>query len=155
MKRIILLVAFISTSIILMANSASAVEYRTVIEHNTNEIISQIENGKINNIPEECFSIFQKMKFNLKDLRTTNDIKILSEKLTELKSTINNTPQPTCILLILGFIIGLILSIIGTIFGILFGPILVLIIKIITAPAILLAKIIIFIINLITVLIPY
>ena len=152
MKRIILLGAFISACIVLMVNSTSAVEYRTVIEHNTNEIISEIENGNINNISEKWISIFQKMKLNLK---TTNDIKILSEKFTELKSTINNTPQPTCIRLILQFIIALIFSIIGTILGILFGPILVLIIKIITAPAILLAKIIIFIINLITVLIPY
>ena len=148
----IVLGVFISACIVLMVNSISAVEYRTVIEHNTNEIISEIENGKINNISEKWISIFQKMKLNL---RTTNDIKILSEKFTELKSTINNTPQPTCIRLILQFIIALIFSIIGTILGILFGPILVLIIKIITAPAIVLAKIILFIINLITVLIPY
>ena len=154
MKRLILLGVFISTCVILMVNSASAVEYRTVIEYNTNEIISEIENGKINNISEEWISIFQKMKLNFKDLKTTNDIKILSEKLTELKSTIKNTPQPTCIRLILRFIFSLILAIIGTIFGIIFGPILVLIIKIITFPAILLAKIITFIINLITVLIP-
>jgi hypothetical protein len=154
MKRIVLLGAFISASIILMVNSVSALEYRTVIECNTNEMISQIENGKINNIPEEWISIFQKMKLNFMDLKTTNDIKILTEKLTELKSIIKTTPQPTCIRLILQFIFSLILAIIGTIFGILFGPILVLIIKIITFPAILLAKIITFIINLITVLIP-
>jgi hypothetical protein len=154
MKRIILLGAFISAAVILMVNSASAVEYSTVIEYNTNEIISQIENGKINNIPEEWISIFQKMKLKFNDIKTTNDIKILSEKLTELKSTIKNTPQPTCIRLILQFIFSLILAVIGTIFGILFGPILVIIIKLITFPAILLAKIITFIINLITVLIP-
>jgi hypothetical protein len=154
MKRMIVLGAFISISIILMVNSASAVEYRTIIENNTTEIISQIENGKINNIPEGWISIFQKMKLNFKDLQATNDIKILSEKLTELKSTIKNTPQPTCIRLLLQFIFSLILAIIGTIFGIVFGPILVLIIKIITFPAILLSKIIIFVINLITVLIP-
>jgi hypothetical protein len=154
MKKIILLGAFISTCIVLMASSASAVEYRAVIEHNTNEIISEIGNGKINNIPEKWISTFQKMNINFKNLKTTNDIKILSEKLTELKSTINNTPQPTCIRLILSIIISLIFSIIGTIFGILFGPILTLIIKIITAPAILLAKIITFIIKLITFLVP-
>ena len=155
MKRIILLVAFISTSIILIANSASAVEYRTVIEHNTTEIICAIENGQINNISEKWNLALQKMKFNFKDLKTTNDIKILSEKLTELKSTIKNTPKPTCIRLILQFIFSLLLTIIGTIFGILFGPILVLIIKIITFPAILLAKIITFIIKIISALIPY
>ncbi|VVB61774.1 Uncharacterised protein [uncultured archaeon] len=154
MKRIILLGVFISLSVILMINSASAVEYRTVIEYNTNEIISQIENGKINNMPEEWISIFQKMKLKFNNLKTIYDIKILSEKLTELKSTIKNIPQPTCIRLILQFIFSLILAIIGTIFGILFGPILVIVIKLITFPAILLAKIITFIINLITVLIP-
>ena len=152
MKRMMVLGVFISACIVLMVNSTSALEYRTVIEHNTNEILSEIENGKINNISEKWISIFQEMKLNLK---TTHDTKILSEKLTELKLTINNTPQPTCIRLIIQLIIALIFSIMGTILGILFGPILVLIIKIITAPAILLAKIIIFIINLITVLIPY
>lgn len=154
MKRILLLGVFISISVILMVNSVSAVEYRTVIEYNTNEIISQIENGKINNIPEEWIPIFQKMRLKFNDLKTTNDIKILSEKLTDLKSTIKNTLQPTCIRLILQLIFSLILAIIGTIFGILFGPILVIVIKLITFPAILLAKIITFILNLITVLIP-
>ena len=118
MKRIIFLGVFISVCIVLMVNATSAVEYRAVIEDNTNEINSN------------------------------------SEKLTDFKTTILNAPQPTCIRLILHFIIGLIFSIIGTILGMLFGPILVLIIKIITAPAILLAKIITFIINLITFLIP-
>jgi hypothetical protein len=41
MKKIILLGTFVFAGIILMSNSASAVEYRTAIENNTHMIISQ------------------------------------------------------------------------------------------------------------------
>ena len=154
MKRMVLLGAFISTFILLMVNSASAVEYRTVIEHNTTEIISQIENENINDIPEKWISIFQKMNLNFTDLKTTSNIKILSEKLTELLSTIKNTPEPTCIRLLFRFIFSLLFAIVGAILGVFFGHIFILtikiiILKIIAAPAILLAKIILFLIKLI------
>ena len=146
-KKIILLGAFMSTCIILMVSSASAVEYRAVVDHNTNEIISEIGNGKINTIAEKWISTFQKMKLNFNNLKTTNDINILLEKLTELKSTINNTPQPAYFHLILRFIMRLI-SIIKTIFGII-GTILILILKIIRAPAILFVRLITVFIHLI------
>jgi len=73
MKKIILLGVVISACIILMASSASAVEYRTVIEQNTKERISQ---------------------------ETTNDIKTASEKLTELIPTMKITHRHTLVRLI-------------------------------------------------------
>jgi hypothetical protein len=74
MKKIILLGVFTSIIIILMASSASAVEYRTVIEQNTKEIISQ---------------------------ETTNDIKTVSEKLTDLIPAMNITYRDTRLITIL------------------------------------------------------
>jgi hypothetical protein len=74
MKKIILLGVVISACIILMASAASAVEYRAVIEQNTKEIISQ---------------------------ETTNDIKTVSEKLTDLIPAMNITHRDTRLITIL------------------------------------------------------
>jgi len=90
MKKIILLGVFISICIILMTSSASAVEYRAVIEQNMKEIISQ---------------------------ETTNDINTVSVKLTKLKPTMKITHRDTLVLLILKFI-RLIFSTMRTFFGI-------------------------------------
>jgi hypothetical protein len=82
MKQIISLGAFISACIILMASSASAVEYRTVIEQNT-KIVSQ---------------------------EITNSFKTVLDKSTELIPTIKTFHGHILVLLMLKFI-KLILSI--------------------------------------------
>jgi len=161
MKRMVLFGTIISAFILLMVSSVSAVEYRTVIEYNTAEIISQIENENINDIPEEWISIFQKIKLNVFDLKTTSDITILSEKITELLSTIQNTPEPTCIRLVFRFIFRVLFAIVGAILGAALSHIFVLIIKIMLLkirvmllkimiiPSILTAKIILILLKLI------
>ena len=75
------------------------------------------------------------------------DIKI--NDLNKIKDGINNILEsnefdvkPTFFKFILSTIVSLIFAIIGTIFGIIFGPLLSVIIQLLTAPAVILAKII-------------
>ena len=87
------------------------------------------------------------------DLKSTNELPKLSDKLSELRiSYLNNPSLPMIFGNLKGLILCILLSIIGTIFGIIFGRffghLIVLIVKILTAPAILLAKIIEFIVKL-------
>jgi len=146
MNKKIILGAIISTCIIVMMSSVSAVEYRVADDHNTTVMLS-----KIDKTLEKFTSFFKNIKIDLKLFTSTQDGKFLVEKITELKTTmINNPSRPTCI----GFILGLIFAVIGTIFGIIFGPLLALLILILVSPAIILAKIIVFIVKLISILIP-
>lgn len=149
MNKKIIFGAIISTCIIVMMSSVSAVEYKVVDDYNTTVVSS-----KINKTLEKYTSFFENIKTDLKLFTTTQDGKILVEKITTLKTAmINNLSRPTGIGFI-SLIISLILSIIGTIFGIIFGPLLALVIQILVSPAIILAKIIVFIVNLISILIP-
>ena len=59
----------------------------------------------------------------------------------------DNDAKPTFIQFIMNLIISLILTIFGTLTGIIFGPMIAFILRLITAPAIILAKIISFLIN--------
>ena len=77
MKKIIMLGVFTSICIILMSSSASTIEYKTVIEQNTKEILSQ---------------------------ETTNNIKTVSDKLTDLIPTMKISLQLIKVLLMLKFI---------------------------------------------------
>lgn len=52
--------------------------------------------------------------------------------------------KPTCIKFLISTLISLILAALGTLFGIIFGPLLAFLVKVLTAPAVLLAKIIAF-----------
>jgi len=52
--------------------------------------------------------------------------------------------KPTCIKFLINTLISLILAALGTLFGIILGPLLALLVKVLTAPAVLLAKIIAF-----------
>jgi hypothetical protein len=106
MKKIILLGVFISICILLMASSASAVEYRAVIEQNTKEIISQ---------------------------KTTNAINTVSEKLTDLIPAMKITHCNNLVLLILKFI-RLIFSVMRTFFGIPVSFLILVLLLIMTAP---------------------
>lgn len=77
LKKIILLGVVVSLCILVLSSSASAVEYKAVIEQNTQEIRSQ---------------------------ETTNEIKPLSEKLTDLLPPIKQDLRLFQILLILKFL---------------------------------------------------
>jgi len=134
---------------IILVNTASSIEYKTVDDYNVNLLKSQLDD--INNFIERIHQKFQNYKIYSDDLLLIDDLKEFSNQLSELKISISDNPYiPTCIKTIFGIIIGLIFSIIGTIFGIIFGPVLAFIIRILTLPAVLLAKLIAFIINIFT-----
>ena len=132
-----------------MINTTSAVEFKTVTDYNSDLINSKFEN--FNNFLDQLGRFVEELQFNFNKIKLKNEIKGLSDELIELRISINDDLSlPSFIRTILGFIIGLLFSIIGTIFGIIFGPLLALFVRIITAPAVLLAKIISFIVNLFT-----
>ena len=133
----------------MLVNTSSAVEYKTVIDYNINILESKLD--KINNLIEKIRQTIEGIKINSINLEPKNAVEDLSDELAELRISILDNPSlPTFIRTILGFIIGLLFSIIGTIFGIIFGPLLALFLRILTAPLVLFAKIIAFIVNLFT-----
>ena len=132
-----------------MINTTSAVEFKTVTDYNRDLINSRFEN--FNNFLDQLGRFVEELQFNFNKIKLKNEINVLSNELSELRISIFDNPSlSSFIRTILGFIIGLLFSIIGTIFGIIFGPLLTLFVRIITAPAVLLAKIISFIVNLFT-----
>ena len=147
MKKKILFATLFSISIIIFVNTTSAVEYKTVYDYNIQLWKSQLDN--VNNFIEKIRQKFENLNMHLNDVILKNEIKEFSNQLSDIKLLfIEDSTLPTCIRTIFGFIIGLIFSIIGTIFGIIFGPLLAFMIRILTAPAVLLAKLIAFIVNL-------
>jgi predicted PurR-regulated permease PerM len=110
----------------------------------------QIKNAYDTTIQEQLHEI----KTTLLTVRKrTDDPQILQQEtvstLTELKEIIENSDESS--FAVSGFIINMIISLfftlIGTVFGILFGPILSALVLLITSPAILLAKIIEFLLG--------
>ncbi len=149
MKKIILFGTLFSICMIMLVNTASSIEYKTVNDYNRDLLESQLDN--INNFIEKIQQTFGTFEIYSEDVIFKNEIKELSNQLSELKISILHNPSlPTCFRTIFGILIGLIFSIIGTILGIIFGPLLAFIVRIITAPAVLLAKLIAFIVNLLT-----
>jgi hypothetical protein len=137
----------------MLVNTSSAIEYNTVNDYNTNLLDSKLEYIDI---------FIVKLRKAIKDLnsisidsKSTYGLEELSNELSELRNYILDNPSPQIFIRkLLRFIVSLLFSIIGTIFGILigkiFGPLIVLIVRILTAPAVLLAKIIAFIVDLFT-----
>jgi len=149
MKKKILFGVIFSICIIMLVNTSSAVEYKTVIDYNIDILESKLD--KINNLIEKIRQTIEGIKINSINLESKNAVEDLSDELADLRISILDNPSlPTFIRTILGFIIGLLFSIIGTIFGIIFGPLLALFLRILTAPLVLFAKIIAFIVNLFT-----
>ena len=149
MKKKILFGALLSICIIMLVNTTSAVEFKTVNDFNINLWKSNLD--YVNNFLEKISKTFVNFKINTNEVLFKNELIEFSKKLHDLKITIlDNSTLPKCIRTIFGFIIGLIFSIIGTIIGIIFGPVLALFVRILTAPAVLLAKLIAFIINIFT-----
>ena len=151
MKKKILFGAIFSICIIILVNTSSAVEYKSITDYNTNLLESKLQN--INIFIEKIRKKIENLNVKSIDLKSTNGLQGLSDKLSELRiSYLNNPSLPMIFDNLKGLILCILLSIIGTIFGIIFGKIfgylIVLIVKILTAPAILLAKIIAFIVNL-------
>jgi len=114
MKRNILIGVCVATLLMLVTPSISAVEYKEV-EERYNTIVDE------NNLNRDSI------------LETLNTLKkeVNSE---EVKGKIGSNQ------FVVNLFISLLLAFLGTIFGIIFGPLLALLIKIVTAPAVLLAK---------------
>ena len=149
MKKKILFGAIFSICIIMLVNTSSAVECKTVTDYNIYLLESQLD--KLNNLIEKIRQTFEDIKINSISDTSSNDIKEIQDQLSDLKILIlGNTSLPKFILNILNFILSLLLSLIGTIFGIIFGPLLALFVRILTAPAVLLAKLIALIVNIFT-----
>jgi hypothetical protein len=151
MKKKILFGAIFSIFIIMLVNTSSAVEYKTAVDYNNNLLESKFENIDI--IIEKIKQITENLNAKSTELKSTNELQDLSDELSELKNSYAKNPSLLMKISNLpGFILGLLLSLIGTIIGIIygkiFGPLTVLIVKILTAPAIIFAKIIEFIVNL-------
>jgi hypothetical protein len=153
MKKKIIFGAIFSICIIMLVNTSSAVEYKTITDSSTDLLESKLQ--KIDIIIEKIRQIIKDINVKSNNLKSLNELQKHSDILLELKnSNINNLCLPTLIGNLPGIIVGLLLSIIGTIIGIIYGKIFgsltVLLVKILTAPAILLAKIIEFLVNLFT-----
>ena len=137
----------------MLVNTTSAVECQTVKNNNKQLLESDIE--IINNLFTKITQASESLKIETIDESSQNEIKELSEQLNELKISILNNPsnqklRANIIQLILSLIFSIIGTVIGIIFGKILGSLLVLIVRILTAPIILLAKIIEFIVNLFT-----
>ena len=142
MNKKILVGVIFSIFVIIMTSTTTAIEFKTVSDFNNDLINQKLEN---------FYQFFKNLESNSNEIELKNKIKELSTNLDDIRISINDNPSlPSCIRAILGFIIGLLFSIIGTIFGIIFGPLLSFMIRILTAPVVLLAKIIEFIVNLFT-----
>jgi hypothetical protein len=115
MNKKILLAVMISVYIVVMSQSVSAVEYRVLDDHYTTRKLSKIE--KIGTTLERCTSFFKNTKKDMKWFTSTQDGKILANKIIDLKTTLVNIPsRPTSIQLIFQFIIALIVSVIPIVF---------------------------------------
>jgi len=139
MKIKILFGAIFSICIIMLINTSSAVEYKTVTDYNVELLESKSEKIK---------QIIEIIDVESNNIESLNELQKLSDVLSEFNNQsllrkISNLPN-----LILSLILSIIGTIIGIIYGKIFGPLTVFLVKILTAPAILLAKIIEFIINL-------
>lgn len=153
MKKKILFGAIFSICIIMLVNTTSAVEYKTVINYDNNLLESKLEN--INIFIEKMRKTIEDRKVKSIDLKSTYELGEFSDKLSELrKSIVENTFLPKPVINLLDLLISLLYSMIGTLIGWLLGktigPLIAKLILILTAPAVLFAKIIEFIVDLFT-----
>jgi len=152
MNKKIIFGSIFSICIIMLVNTASAIEYQTI---NKNEQMLESDIKIINNLFTKITQASEGLKIETIDEASQNEIKEISEQLNELKASILNNPSNQVLRAnIISLLLSLMFSLIGTFFGIIFGRILgsllVLTVRILTAPIVLLAKIIEFIVNLFT-----
>ena len=136
MKRKILFGVCLSALVLLVAPTISAQQYTMVkdtyqfeIEEQINQIISLLE-GMDGRSVESDFEIE----------RLVNDFDSLKEDV----ELIDLDVEPLTIKFLLSTLLSLFFAFLGTIFGNIFGPLLAILVRILTAPAVLLAKIISF-----------
>jgi hypothetical protein len=139
MKGKIIVGVFITTLILLMVPTISAQQYHQV---------KQAVKLDIENQFEQKISLLKKINEPADEININMDQLIdLTDNLKEEFSVINFDTEPLFIKFLLSTLISLFFAILGTIFGNVFGPFLALLVKLITAPAVLLSKIISFLLE--------
>ena len=82
MNKKILFGAIFSICIIMLVNTSSAVEYKTIIDYNNNLLESKLEN--INIFIEKIRKTIEDIKVKSIDLKSTNELEELSDELSEV-----------------------------------------------------------------------
>jgi uncharacterized ion transporter superfamily protein YfcC len=152
MKKSIIIGVCITTLLLLITPTISANQYNKVMEEQ-NIIIEKYEQSlqlKLENVINKLSKIHPNLVVK------QNENEIQSNIIKNIQS-IKEKQDKTLFLsngLTANLILSFILSILGTIFGIIFGPILALITLILVSPAVLLAKFIEILVNIIGLIIP-
>ena len=139
MKKRILIGVCMTTLILLFLPTISAQQCKQVKDAVELEIEDQIY--QIASLIEETDGSSDVVNKALE--RLVNDLNAMKDDI----EMINDDSKPVCITFIFSTIISLLFALLGTIFGNIFGPMLATLIRIITAPAVFLAKIISSILN--------
>ena len=147
MKKRIIGIGLISI-ILLITPIISANEYNQIIEYQTDVIDENLQDLKTN--INQIFDLLEKTRIDntISFSQNNSIIENFKNTIDDLRNNIENDNLNLGILPISNLLLSLILALIGTIIGILFGPIIALGIMILVSPALLLAKIIIFILYL-------
>ncbi len=148
MKKRIIGIGLISI-ILLITPIIPASEYNQIIEYQTDVIDENLQDLKTN--INQIFDLLEKTRIDstISVSKNNSIIENFKNAIDDLRNNIENDSLNLGILPISNLLLSLILALIGTIIGILFGPIIALGIIILLSPALLLAKIIIFILDLI------
>ena len=148
MKKRIIGIGLISI-ILLITPIISANEYNQIIEYQTDVIDENLQDLKTN--INQIFDLLEKTRIDgtISFSQNNSIIENFKNAIDDLRNNIEKDSLNLGILPISNLLLSLILALIGTIIGILFGPIIALGIIILVSPALLLAKIIIFILDLI------
>ncbi|MCK4688625.1 MAG: hypothetical protein KAT66_10880 [Candidatus Lokiarchaeota archaeon] len=147
-KRIIGVGVGLISIILLITPIIPASEYNQIIEYQTDLIDENLQDLKTN--INQIFDLLEKTRIDSTISFSQNNsiIENFKNTIDDLRNNIENDNLNLGILPISNLLLSLILALIGTIIGILFGPIIALGIMILVSPALLLAKIIIFILDL-------
>jgi len=147
-KRIIGVGVGLISIILLITPIIPASEYNQIIEYQTDLIDENLQDLKTN--INQIFDLLEKTRIDSTISFSQNNsiIENFKNTIDDLRNNIENDNLNLGILPISNLLLSLILALIGTIIGILFGPIIALGIIILVSPALLLAKIIIFILDL-------
>ena len=147
-KRIIGVGVGLISIILLITPIIPASEYNQIIEYQTDIIDENLQDLKTN--INQIFDLLEKTRIDSTISFSQNNsiIENFKNTIDDLRNNIENDNLNLGILPISNLLLSLILALIGTIIGILFGPIIALGIMILVSPALLLAKIIIFILDL-------
>jgi len=153
MRKSIIIGACITSILIMLLPIIPANEYHQIKKSQ----ITSLENN-LQSLYIELNNLYNQVKKSIMDNEFLSKEKFflignLIKNRHRLIDQINNGTIHTSLSTIFNLIISLLFALIGTIIGIVFGPFIALIVTILTAPAIILAKLIEFIINLIFTLI--